>query len=201
MSQSVRQSLKLFKEDQTTQKEVLMRRSKKHLGILGAVLIALGVGTLAVYAQVGPGLREQMMGGAPAVIMSPLLLLRALDLTADQHALIQEIRTNHRAAVQDLLTQLHAAQDNLANKLFAPGALQESHLMADTQQISQLRNQLAQERIRVMLEIRAVLTPDQLAKAAQLNQQMQSIRTQMRNLFTQAWQGDPVTFLSQIGHR
>jgi Spy/CpxP family protein refolding chaperone len=177
-----------------------MKRSKKHLGILGAVLIAMGVGTLAVYAQVGPGLRGQMMGGAPAGIMSPLLL-RALDLTADQHTLIQEIRINHRAAAQDLLTQLHAAQDNLANKLFAAGALQESQLMADTQQISQLRNQLAQERIRVMLEIRAVLTPDQLAKAAQLNQQMQSIRTQMRNLFTQSRHGDPVTFLSQIEQR
>jgi Spy/CpxP family protein refolding chaperone len=178
-----------------------MKRGKKHLGILGAVLIAMGVGTLAVYAQVGPGLRGQMMGGAPAVIMYPLLLLRALDLTADQHALIQEIRTNHRAAVQDLLTQLHAAQDNLANKLFAPGALQESQLMADTQQISQLRNQLAEEGIRVMLEIRAVLTPDQLAKAAQLNQQMQSIRTQMRNLFTQSRQRDPVNSLSQLGDR
>jgi Spy/CpxP family protein refolding chaperone len=178
-----------------------MKRSKKHLGILGAALIAMGVGTLAVYAQVGPGLRGQMMGGAPAGIISPLLLLRALDLTADQHTLIQEIRTNHRAAVQGLLTQLHTAQDNLANKLFAPGALQESQLMADVQQISQLRNQLAQEGIRVMLEIRAVLTPDQLAKATQLNQQMQSIRTQMRNLFTQARHGDPVTFLSQIGQR
>jgi Spy/CpxP family protein refolding chaperone len=194
-------SFEAIYEDQITQKGGSMKRNKKHLGSLGAVLIAMGLGTFPVYSQAGPGLRGQMMGGAPAVIMSPLLLLRALDLTADQHALIQEIRTNHRAAVQDLLTQLHAAQDNLANKLFAPGALQESQLMADTQQISQLRNQLAQERIRVMLEIRAVLTPDQLAKAAQLNQQMQSIRTQMRNLFTQAWQGDPVTFLSQIGHR
>ena len=158
----------------------------KRVGSLGAVLIAMGLGTLAVYAQAGPGLHGPMMGGAPAGIMSPLLLLRALDLTADQHTLIQEIKTDHRAAVQDLLTQLHAAQDNLATKLFAPRTLQESQLMADTQQISQLHNQLTQEGIRVMLEIRAVLTPDQLARAAQLNQQMQSIRTQMRNLFTQA---------------
>jgi hypothetical protein len=34
-----------------------------------------------------------------------------------------------------------------------------------------------------------------------LNQQMQSIRTQMRNLFTQSRQRDPVNSLSQLGDR
>lgn len=162
-----------------------MKRSQKHLGSLGVVLIVMGLWTLPVYAQAGPGLPGPMMGGGLAGIMSPLLL-RGLDLSADQHALIEQIRTNHRAAVQDLVTQLRTAQDNLANKMFSPGALQESQLTPDAQQISELRNTLEQEGIRVMLEIRAVLTPDQLAKAAQLNQQMQSMRNQMRDVFMQA---------------
>jgi Spy/CpxP family protein refolding chaperone len=60
--------------------------------------------------------------------------------------------------------------------------VRDTDLAPQTQQIAQLRNQLADEGLRVVLEIRNILTPDQLAKAAQLKTQMQSLRNQMRNL-------------------
>jgi Spy/CpxP family protein refolding chaperone len=149
------------------------------------VLIAMGLWFPPLFAQMGPELRGPMMSTGLGGIMSPLLL-KAVDLTADQQTRIRQIKADHRATLQDLVSQLRAAQNGLANKFLAPGALQESQLTADTQQISQLRDQLAQEAIRVMLEVRSILTPDQLAKAAQLNQQMQALHAQMKTLFQEA---------------
>jgi Spy/CpxP family protein refolding chaperone len=71
----------------------------------------------------------------------------------------------------------------MTNKLFSTGKLQEADLAPDVQQISQLRNQLAEEGLKVVLEIRGVLTPEQLAKASQLKSQMESLHSQIRNLW------------------
>jgi len=111
------------------------------------------------------------------------LLLRGANLTADQKSQVQQIMANHRATFRDLFGQLRAAQDQMANKLFSAGRLQEADLAPQVQQIAQLRNQLADEGLKVVLEIRGVLTPEQLAKASQLKSQMQSLHSQMRSLW------------------
>jgi Spy/CpxP family protein refolding chaperone len=122
------------------------------------------------------------MAGDGAGIALPLLL-RGANLTADQKSQVQQIMANHRATFRDLFGQLRAAQDQMANKLFSAGRLQEADLAPQVQQIAQLRNQLADEGLKVVLEIRGVLTPEQLAKASQLKSQMQSLHSQMRSLW------------------
>jgi periplasmic protein CpxP/Spy len=168
-----------------------MMSSKKYFGIAGAVLIAVGLSSFPVRPQemhgqemhgsFGPG---RMIGHGPGMMLP--LLLRGVNLTADQKAQIKQIMDKHRATLRDLFGQLHVAHEEMHNKLFEPGALQESDLMSQSQEISQLHNQLKQEGLKVMLEIRQVLTPEQLAKAAQLRQQMQTLQAQMRKLFEQA---------------
>ena len=111
------------------------------------------------------------------------LLLRGANLTADQKSQVQQIMTTHRGGFRDLFSQLRAAQDQMANKLFSTERLQEADLAPQVQQIAQLRNQLAEEGLKVVLEIRGVLTPEQLAKASQLKSQMQSLHSQMRGLW------------------
>ena len=110
------------------------------------------------------------------------LLLRGANLTNDQKAQVKQIMANHRATFQSLFTQLRAAQDQMSNKLLSPGVVRDSDLAPQTQQIAQLRNQLADEGLRVVLEIRNLLTADQLAKVSQLKTQMQSLNNQMKNL-------------------
>jgi hypothetical protein len=96
---------------------------------------------------------------------------------------------NHRATFQDLFSQLHAAQDLMADRLFSVERLQEADLTPQAQQISYLRNQLAEEGLRVVLEIRGVLTAEQLAKASQRKSQMRSLHSQMRSLWAPEPQG------------
>ena len=148
------------------------------------VLVAVCLWTLPGYAQSRSGIHGPRGGitGEGTGIALPLLL-RGANLTADQKTQVQQIVANHRATFRDLFSQLRAIQDDVANKLFSTARLQEADLAPQLQQISQLRQQLAEEGLRVVLEIRNVLTPEQLAKASQLKSQMQSLRSQMRNLW------------------
>jgi Spy/CpxP family protein refolding chaperone len=114
-----------------------------------------------------------------------MMFLRGANLTADQRSQVQQIIASHRPTFQELFGRLRAAQQELSNRLFSTGGLQEADLAPQVRQISLLRNQIAEENLRVALEIRSVLTPDQLAKAAQLRERMQTLRDEMRNLMMQ----------------
>ena len=155
----------------------------KTIGVTGSLLVGVCLWALPTHAQLRPGPHERGgMAGDGTGIALPLLL-RGANLTSDQKAQVQQIMANHRPTFRDLFSQLRAAQDQMANKLFSAGRLQEGDLAPQVQQIAQLRNQLAEEGLRVVLEIRGVLTPEQLAKASQLKSQMQSLHSQMRSLW------------------
>lgn len=146
-----------------------------------AVVVAGFLGT--AHAQPRPGFhgaRAGIMGGGAGMTLP--LLLRGANLTADQKTQVKQIVGNHRAAFQTLFSQLRAAQDQISGKLLSTEAVGEADLAPQLQQISTLRGQLAEEGLRVALEIRNLLTPDQLASAAQFRTQMQSLQSQMRNL-------------------
>lgn len=150
-----------------------------------AVLVVTGcLGILPSYAQPRrPGFhgpRPGMMGDGAGMTLP--LLLRGANLTADQKTQVKQIMANHRATFQNLFSQLRTVQDQISSKLFSTGAVSESDVMPQLQQVTALRSQLAEEGLRVALEIRNILTPDQLNKAAQLKTQMQSLRNQMKNL-------------------
>jgi Spy/CpxP family protein refolding chaperone len=154
----------------------------KNITAIG-VLVAACLWALPGYTQSSPGPHERGgMAGDGTGIALPLLL-RAANLTPDQKAQVRQIMANHRVTLQELFNQLRAAQDQMANKLFSAARLQEADLAPQVQQIAQLRNHLAEEGLRVVLEIRGVLTPEQLAKASQLKSQMQSLHSQMRSLW------------------
>jgi Spy/CpxP family protein refolding chaperone len=147
-----------------------------------AVLVVTScLGILPGYAQSRPGFhRPGMMGDGTAMTLP--LLLRGANLTADQKAQVKQIMANHRATFRNLFSQLRTVQDQISSKLFSTGAVSESDVAPQLQQVTALRSQLAEEGLRVALEIRNILTPDQLNKAAQLKTQMQSLRNQMKDL-------------------
>jgi len=99
-------------------------------------------------------------------------------LSDEQKAYIRQIYAAHRPQLQALGQQIHAARQQLGDKLYSAAPPST----ADLASINQLRDQMAQERLAIALAIRNVLTPEQLAKAAQIRQQMQQLRQQMRDL-------------------
>jgi Spy/CpxP family protein refolding chaperone len=71
----------------------------------------------------------------------------------------------------------------MADKLFAPGNVQAEDFTAQTQRLAQLRDQLMQEGLKVAIEVRELLTPEQLTQAAEIKDRMRALRTEMRGLF------------------
>jgi len=82
-----------------------------------------------------------------------------------------------------LVEQLRQAQNGLTDKLFASGAVKESDLQPQLQQIAQLRDQLLRESAGVALEVRALLTPEQLSRVAQVKDRIRQLQNEMRQLW------------------
>ncbi|HZR81062.1 MAG TPA: periplasmic heavy metal sensor [Candidatus Binatia bacterium] len=127
----------------------------------------------------GPG-GPPPLGDGPG-LMLPLLLF-AGDLTDDQRSKVHDImRTNHEA-IGGLFAQLRAANDELAGKLLASGDVSKATLQPTLDKISGIRQQLLDNGVQVALQIRAIMTPDQVAKAADVRQKLDQLEEQKRQL-------------------
>ena len=113
------------------------------------------------------------------------LMLKGVELTPKQDNRVHEIMVAHRATFRTLFSQLRAANEELADKLFAAGEIQPEDLTPQIEQITRLRQQLLQEGLKIALEVHGVLTPEQRAKAAQLKERVRALGADLRNLLTE----------------
>jgi Spy/CpxP family protein refolding chaperone len=126
------------------------------------------------------GFGPPMMGDRPAFLLP--MLLHGLSLSDAQRTQIRQIMLSDRSSFASLFQQLHQAEDALNDQILAPGTKQASDLAPQIQEITQLRQQLLQQGVQSMLQIRAVLTPDQLNELAQKKQRLTALRAEMRSL-------------------
>jgi Spy/CpxP family protein refolding chaperone len=144
-----------------------------------SLIVALVASLAASGAQAGPGHFHGPGGFGGPMLLSPELLQTA-DLTADQKTKLEVIRQSYRDARESLFSQLHTAEDGLRSRFLAPGALSEADLTSAVSTVSQLRQQLMQQDVKEALDVRSVLTPDQLSKMASTHQQLETLHSQMR---------------------
>jgi Spy/CpxP family protein refolding chaperone len=111
------------------------------------------------------------------------LLIRAAKLTPEQDGKVRAILTNHRTVTRNTVEQLRRAQDELADKLLGPVAVQTADLQPLLKQIAGLREQLLQDSAQIALEVRAVLTPEQLARAGQVRARMQQLQSELQQIY------------------
>jgi Spy/CpxP family protein refolding chaperone len=155
-------------------------------------LVLAGLTLMTLWSTVAPaqplgappmmGHGHARMSGDSGAMMLPLVLKHA-KLTAEQTKQVQTIMDTDRQALRTLFTQLEAANTQLSNRLFAAGAVQAADLTPQVQQISQLRQQLMDQGVKTALSLRAILTPEQLAKVSQLNERIQKLHAEMRSIF------------------
>ena len=127
------------------------------------------------------GLGGDMLAGDAAGMMLPLMLHHA-DLTPDQQKRVQDILAADREQLHALFQQLEAANDALAAKLLASGAIDAAALQPDVERVTHFRQQLMEQGIKTVLAVRAVLTPEQLAKTAALQGKLHALQQQMHEL-------------------
>jgi Spy/CpxP family protein refolding chaperone len=110
------------------------------------------------------------------------LLIHSAGLNEAQQAQVRQIIGNHRTQLRALREQLRAAETQLGDKLVAATPVTSADLGPLTQQVNQARSNLANEWMQVVMEIRGILKPEQLAKAAQNRQRLNQLREEMRTV-------------------
>jgi Spy/CpxP family protein refolding chaperone len=147
--------------------------------IIGAICAAAL--PLAALAQGHSG--ADGMGGHFHGMHSPdAQLLQGVTLSDAQQTQIQQIHQAGWAQAKPLMQQLHSTESQIRDLFLAPGAVDTAKLTTLRQQASSLHQQLDDMRLNAMLQVRAALTPAQIAQAASNRTQMESLHQQMRNL-------------------
>jgi Spy/CpxP family protein refolding chaperone len=154
-------------------------------GLAGALVGVLLLAAAGPALAQAPG-REPSMRGGGRGDGELWLMIRASNLTPEQQTRVRAILSAHRKSASPLVEQLRQAQQELGTKLLAPGQVQAADLQPQLQRISQLRDQLAQDSAAAALEVRAVLTPEQLARVAQTKDRLKQLREEMRQLMQPA---------------
>jgi len=121
----------------------------------GAAAAQLGIGGPAGRPPAPPPPRD-------ATMLLPGLL-QAANLTADQDARVRVLLTSRRAASQPRFQQLRQAEQQLLDQLTSTGPVTVAELQSQLDTIGALRRQLLQDMAALAVEIRSVLTPEQLA--------------------------------------
>ena len=121
-----------------------------------------------------------MLGDGPG-LMLPLMLHHA-DLTAEQEQRVRELMDADRERLHALFGELESANDALAAKLTAPGPLDAAALQPEVERVARLRRELMDQGLKTAIAVRAVLSPEQLAKAAQVQVRLRKLQSEMREL-------------------
>ncbi|HEY7203966.1 MAG TPA: periplasmic heavy metal sensor [Methylomirabilota bacterium] len=158
------------------------------IGLLGGLALTAVASAPALAQAPGPppGHPPGMHGGMGRPDGELGLMIRSANLTPEQQAKVRTILSAHRGTARPLIEQLRAAQQELGAKLLAPGAVQTGDIQPLLLRISQLRDNLALDSAQAVLEVRAVLTPEQLARVAQTRERLKQLRDEMRQLIQPA---------------
>jgi Spy/CpxP family protein refolding chaperone len=157
-------------EENPTMRRLLM------ITILTASLSAATVGA----QPMGP-----MRGGAgfgPEPGMMLPMLIRKVGLSDTQRQQVRTILNGHRPRFQTLFPQLRDAQQALESRLVSTDPVKAEDLAPQIQRVADVRKQILQEGVAVAIEVRGILTPEQLARAAEMHTQMGALRDQMHKL-------------------
>jgi Spy/CpxP family protein refolding chaperone len=112
--------------------------------------------------------------------------LRGVSLTEAQRDQVRQIEQAGWAQAKNGFEQMRAVHEQIMAKLLAPGSVTEADLAPLVQQAQALRAQADEQHVMRELQLREVLTPQQLAEAASHHQQLESLHEQEHQLMQPA---------------
>jgi periplasmic protein CpxP/Spy len=136
----------------------------------------------------GPFHGPMPFGDDPGLMLP--MLLQGVGLTDDQKKQVRDILKADHATLSALFEQLRTANQALADKLVSTGPLTEQDLQPLVDQVMKVRGDIVSNGLKVVLQVRGLLTTEQLAKAADVKTKMRALHQQMRDLL-----GEPQNFM------
>ncbi len=145
------------------------------------VLLAASVAALLPVAAMAQGRGGHWQGGHGG----DLAFLAGVQLTDAQREQVHQLMHASFAQMKPLEQQLHSLYQQIGDQMASAGSVDQGQLTSLLQQLEQVRDQIDQQRLEAALQVRALLTPEQLTQAAQAHQQLQSLRAQMKSVLSQ----------------
>jgi Spy/CpxP family protein refolding chaperone len=121
-------------------------------------------------------------GGAVGIPMP--MILHSANLTSAQHTQIHQIVKSQFATLKPLFQQLRSGRQAVTAKYLSAGSVSASDLTPLVEANEKTRSQIDQAFLQTALQIRAVLTPQQIAQAGSIASQMQALHAQMHALMS-----------------
>jgi hypothetical protein len=167
---------------------------------LGATCLSVPAWAQPMVIGAGPGPGDHLFistGGGfpppPPMIIPPLLMgMQAAHLTAAQQKQVGQIFQSSRSQTAPLIQQLQSVHEQIANKLLAPGTISATDLAPLEDQAAKLDAQIQRQALSASVQIRSILTTDQIARMAQFHQKMSALQQQMKKLMNET-PNQPVT--------
>jgi Spy/CpxP family protein refolding chaperone len=147
--------------------------------LVAAVILA------AICAAPGTGVAQPMQHGGHdggPMPMPMMMVFRQAHLTADQQTKVHQIMAANFKQAKPLMQKLHQIQDQIADKLLSAGAVTAADIAPLQQQESSIHQQLDQQMLASALQIRGLLTPEQLSRVADLHTKLKALREQIHAL-------------------
>lgn len=142
--------------------------------LCASLLASVGFALAAVAQPPGPDAGEGPPGGGRHGPHGPPRIERVLerhaeelDLDADTHAAIRAIAAKAREADRPVADQLHTLHEHM-RKLLDGDSPQQDDVMQWADRIGAAETELKKSRLRTMLEIRTLLTPEQRKKLVEI---------------------------------
>ncbi len=105
-------------------------------------------------------------------------LFRGVAMSDAQRDEIRKIEQAGWTQAKGAFSQMRSVHEQVMARLLAPGSVSEADLAPLVQQEQALRAQLDEQRLASALQMRQVLTPQQLAQAAAQHEQLESLHEQ-----------------------
>ena len=157
-----------------------MWKSRVLLLIATAILgSCIGAGTVQAQEMMGPPPGGPMGGGPPPVPPPLMMALRAANLTAGQKNQVHSIVESSLTSSASQMAQVHSIREQIADKLLSSGTVSASDLAPLLAQQTAIQQQLDNQMISTAIQIRGVLTPDQLSKVADAHAKLKQIHSQI----------------------
>ena len=151
------------------------------IGVIAASMLLMALDTQVDAAQRGGGPRGGRMhadNGSPALgrILPPL---RRLDLDEFQRTQVRALMDQHREAFRTTAEQLRAARGALRDAV-TTDVVNEGEIRSHAAQLATLEGDAAVQQASLFAHVWQLLTPDQQAQAAELEEAAQARRSERR---------------------
>ena len=153
--------------------------------VAGVLVAASAFGDPSMGAMSMPGGHDGMghhMGGMGGGDDHFMMLLKSANLSPAQHEQVRQILKSEMAQMRAAHEGFHALHEQIAAKLLAPGNVTAADLAPLEQKANRYQEQISRDMVNTALAIRGVLTPEQIARLAQVHQQLQSLHQQIKSL-------------------